>query len=324
MRNWLTGVLLLLYVSTYAQTDVNLVLTHEFNGEPFYYGQNLTNIDGKIVSLSRVQYYLSGFDLTHDGGNQTYLSDVYVLASGNISNYPLDNINVNSIENISFSLGVDSVANHGNTTNWPSSHPLSAQSPSMDWAWPSGYFFFVINGQVDSDGDNIPETEFQLNGVGDHLLHPVSVSCSFMEVDSSITVDIYVNIADWLAGIDLETVGYAHDGGSHNQKVSTNTSDQTVFSCDPSVSMLDIKNGDKNSLYVDRTFAYAPTIYYQLVTNQPVDITVHDINGKVVAAKYSATPEGNYFIGKELAPGMYWARFENNDVAERIQLIISK
>ena len=145
-----------------------------------------------------------------------------------------------------------------------------------------------------------------------------------MEVDSSITVDIYVNIADWLAGIDLETVGYAHDGLSHNQKVSTNTSDQTVFSCDPSVSLLDIKQESKNSLYVDRTIAYAPTIYYQLVTNQPIDITVNDLNGKVVAAKYSATPEGNYFIGKELAPGMYWARFENNDVAERIQMIISK
>ena len=318
------GILIFLNFSIFAQTDVNLILTHEFNGEPFYYGQNLTTIDGKIVSLSRVQYYLSGFEVTDDVGAPIPLSDVYVLASGNISNYPLGNFNISSVQDISFDLGVDSVANHGNTANWPSHHPLSSQSPSMDWAWPSGYFFFVINGQVDSDGDNIPETEFQLNGLGDHLLHPVSVNCSAGLVDSTITLDLYVNIADWLAGMNLASIGYAHDGGTHNQKVSSNTSDHTVFSCEPSVTFLEINNGPKNSLFVDRTFAYAPTIYYQLETNQPVDITVHDLNGKVVAAKYSTTPEGNYFIGKELAPGMYWARFENNDVAERIQLIISK
>ena len=45
--------------------------------------------DGNTVSFSRVQYYLSGFEITHDGGQTLTMSDAYVLASGNVSTYNL-------------------------------------------------------------------------------------------------------------------------------------------------------------------------------------------------------------------------------------------
>jgi len=89
-------------------------------------------LNGTAVSLSRVQYYLSGFEITHEGGTITTMPDSYVLASANISNYTLGNEDITNLEDVNFDLGVDYASNHMGTSNWTSNHPLSSQSPSMD------------------------------------------------------------------------------------------------------------------------------------------------------------------------------------------------
>ena len=81
--------------------------------------------------------------------------------------------NISSVESISFDVGVDVVANGGNTTDYSAQHPLGPKSPPMDWGWPSGYFFVVTNGFTDADNDNIPETNFQLHALGNGMLTPI-------------------------------------------------------------------------------------------------------------------------------------------------------
>ena len=80
----------------------------------------------------------------HDGGQITLLNNTYVLASGHITNYYLGNFNVSLLESISFDVGVDQIANSGNTTNYPASHPLGPKSPPMDWGWPSDIFLLLL------------------------------------------------------------------------------------------------------------------------------------------------------------------------------------
>ena len=40
------------------------------------------------------------------------------------------------------------------------SHPLGPKTPPMDWGWPSGYFFLVLDDKVDNTGDGTPNKLF--------------------------------------------------------------------------------------------------------------------------------------------------------------------
>ncbi len=295
--------------SIQAQTDVSLNITHEFQGEAFSYGQTYINTDGKAVKFSRVQYYLSGMSFTHDGGQTTPLTDEYVLASAHISNYNLGSYNLTNLEAFNFNLGVDAAANGTGTSNYSAPHPLAAQSPSMDWGWPSGYFFLVIDGMVDSNNDGTPNKYFQFHCLGNHLLRAVSVNVTATENGGSMEIQMFANIADWIQNINLISNGIQHNGGAINSEICDNTNDHTVFSAyTASVGQAEFLNSP-NHLFVDYTIAYAPTIYYSFYSNEKLNVIITDLNGKIVLLRDNLPSEGNFFINKELPDGIYIATF---------------
>lgn len=303
-----------------AQTDLNLNLHHKFDGADFQYGTTYT-LEGRAVSLSRVQYYLSGFEITHDGGQTTAMPDTYVLGSGNITSYSLGQENVTSLEGISFDLGVDSARNHMGTSFWTQGHPLGPKSPSMDWNWPDGYFFWTISGKVDDNNDGTPNKNFEMHGIGDHLLRDVNGFSGLTVTGASIDLDIYVNVADWLRNLTLASVGFSHDGGANNIQVGDNTNDETVFTLDNPLSVDDVEI-EASNIYADYTVAYAPTIYYDLATQNQVDIKIFDMGGKVVLESDKMNPEGNYFVRKELPDGSYLITFSNSELDERFRFVV--
>jgi len=306
--------------SAQAQTDIDLVLNHEFNGSPFQYG-TVYQLNGTAVQLDRVQYYMSGFELTHDGGQTTSMPDAYVLASANVSSYTLGQENITTLEGFSFDLGVDAARNGMGTSSWPAGHPLAAQSPSMDWSWPGGYFFWVIDGQADTNQDGTPDAFFSLRGLGNTLLTDVDAFSGMSASGNTITIGMDVNVADWLAGIDLGAVGSQHDGGANNQLIGTNTNDRTVFTLNATLNT-DELTLEESSIYADYQMAYAPTIYYDLATKKKVDITVVDMAGSIVLEAKQENPEGNYFIRKELPDGTYLINFTNGDVNEQFRFVV--
>ena len=117
-------------ISFSAQKEVVLRINHALNGTPFKYNENF-NISGNTNYFTRLQYYLSGIVINHDGSQSTSLSNVYVLASGHITNYPLGNFSFNQIESISFNVGVDQIANSGNTVNFSTSFRSSKSSNGL-------------------------------------------------------------------------------------------------------------------------------------------------------------------------------------------------
>ena len=322
-RNWKYGILGLVLNGlnpTFAQTNIHLNLYHHVDGASFQYGE-VYNIDGKAVRFSRVQYYLSGFEITHDGGQTTTMPDTYVLASANITNYSLGQENITNLEGISFDLGVDSVRNEMNTSAWPAGHPLSAQNPSMDWSWPDGYFFWTIDGKVDSDNDGEPDLNFSLHGMGNHLLTPVNGFSGLNLSGNDVDVELYVNIADWLDSIQLRYVGVAHDGLHDNQNVGANTNPETVFTLDLPLS-LEEWEVQESTIYADYTMPYAPTIYYNLASQENVSITVTDINGRIVLRTEDQPSSGNYFIRKELPDGTYIITFNSSNNSDKFRFVV--
>lgn len=306
--------------SVSAQSSLELNLNHMFDGAAFQYG-TVYQLEGRAVELDRVQYYLSGFEITHDGGQTTSMPDTYVLGSANISNYDLGQENVTTVEGISFDLGVDATRNGMGTSNWSAGHPLAAQSPSMDWGWPSGYFFWTIEGSVDDNGDGTPNKLFQLHGIGDHLLRDVNGFTGWSISGSTISIDLNVNVAGWLKGMDLENVGFSHDGGANNVAIGDNTNPQYVF-FDPASLGIEEATQSESFIHADYTMPYAPTIYYDLATGENVNIRVLDMSGSVVLEAADQKAEGNYFIRKELPDGTYMIHFSNGSLNEQFRFVV--
>lgn len=306
--------------SANSQTNINLNLHHKFDGSDFQYGTTYM-LDGRAVSLSRVQYYLSGFEITHDGGQTTPMPDAYVLASGNITTYTLGPENFTTLEGMSFDLGVDSARNHMGTSFWSQSHPLGPKSPSMDWNWPDGYFFWTISGKVDDNNDGTPNKSFELHGIGDQLLRNVNGFSGLSITGVSVEMDLFVNVADWLRNLNLVTVGFSHDGGANNMQVGDNTNDETVFTLDNPLG-IEVVATDENKIFADYSVPYAPTIYYDLITQNTVSIKVYNMSGQVVLEADEMNPDGNYFIRKELADGAYLITFSNSELNESFRFVV--
>jgi len=52
----------------YSQVDINLILNHQFNGQPFLYSQDYQDENGNTINISRLQYYVSSIEITHNSG----------------------------------------------------------------------------------------------------------------------------------------------------------------------------------------------------------------------------------------------------------------
>jgi hypothetical protein len=308
-----TVVLMVFYIiSANSQKEIVLRLSHALNDSSFKYNQ-IFEVDGNKNYYTRLQYYLSGFELEHDAGQSTLLNNVYVLASGHISNYYLGNFNISSLESISFDVGVDQIANSGNTTNYSAQHPLGPKSPPMDWGWPSGYFFVVTNGFTDTDNDNIPETNFELHALGDMMLSPVDpIYLSGTKLNDTIYIDLIVNTERFISGIDLSSVGADHSSSADNLTMCNNSSTMNIF--EPGYidgTSLKENNVSSDYIFLDYTLSFAPTIHYHFESNNKVNLQITDINGKIHINEKNLVSQGSFFPLKELATGIYIVTIDN-------------
>jgi hypothetical protein len=312
------------FSSANSQKEIVLRLSHALNDSSFKYNEDF-EVDGVKNYYTRLQYYLSGFELEHDGGQSTILNKVYVLASGHISNYYLGNFNISSLESISFDVGVDQIANVGNTTNYSSQHPLGPKSPPMDWGWPSGYFFVVTNGYTDADNDNIPETNFELHALGEMMLSPIDpIYLSGTNLNDTIYIDLIVNTERFISGINLSSVGADHSSSTDNLTMCNNSSIMSVFEA----GYLDVTSLIENDvssdyIFLDYTLAFAPTINYHFESNNKVNLRITDINGKVHINEKNLVSQGSFFPLKELATGIYIVTIDNgtNSIFKKFNVV---
>ena len=326
--------ILLCFITTlgftlHSQNSINLKLNHLFKGEAFALDQNYLDGQGRAVELSRVRYYLSSIKITHDGGQLTPLTDIYILGEGNVSNYAIaGSYDINSIEKIEFDLGVDYEANHGNTSNYSGAHPLGPKTPAMDWGWPSGYFFLVLHGSVDDNEDGNTNQNFQIESFGDQLLRTVNA----IEFDNPITaqqnqieIDLYVNIDRWFNEMDFATIGIRHGAFAPNINAADNTVSENVFTA-MTTSDVDVETQFNKQSYItsDYTMPYAPVLFYKLPKSN-YSLSILDMNGRRVAKEDKLGFEGNYFVKSELKTGIYFAIFTSQSGYQKThQFIVSR
>ena len=225
--------------SYFSQKEVFIHLVPNVNNTPFNLNVDFNGLDGKSFNIDHFDYYISDISLTHDGGNSTSFLDsshTYLIEPDNFI-ISLGLLNLNSIEEIEFTMGVPSRYNTISGSNsqdisaFPLTHPLSFQSPSMYWGWSTGYMHMIIGGNVDNDNNGTPETYFELHNLGNQNQQTVSLMSIIQTNTSSNRIDVYLqcNIEQWLKNISLSSVGVLHGESGQNQQLLDNVSNESVF-----------------------------------------------------------------------------------------------
>lgn len=162
----------------------------------FAYNTMATNWEGRKMSFTIAQFYVSGIAL----GNASF-PDRYLLVSPDAEHQEIGTIDLGHYDGLSFNVGVDSAANHLDPATWSSDHALSANNLNhAHWGWDPGFIFIKVEGLVDTTADKSGEANapFVFHVGLDELLQTV-------ELDLSITVedDRMVGIqVDWLKFFD--------------------------------------------------------------------------------------------------------------------------
>ena len=193
---------LLMAVNVFAQKDVKLKINHNLGTSAFAFNTEAQNDLGNAFKLNRLEYYISGISITHDGGQETKMSDTYILVKANESNAVLiGNLEITEIEAIGFSIGVDPGVNNGDPTIWNFSHALAPKSPSMHWGWTSGYRFVALEGK---SGANFSQ-DFQIHALGNKNYFKQSIPVSGEDVDGALVISLNADYTKAVSGMNMES-----------------------------------------------------------------------------------------------------------------------
>lgn len=296
-------------ISSFGQTTLKFAFNFKFNGEPFKLNQSYDDLSGAKTNLTRVQFYLSMDKAIHDGGNETDLSGNFILAEYGTESYIIDsNLSITDLEEIHFGFGVHPDVNHNDPTTYPAEHPLALKIPTMHWGWTSGYKFFTLEGNIDTDNDQSPDRLFQMHAVGDEFYKSMKLVANKSVANNEIVVEVIVDLGTWFTNVDLQAVGILHGGGPVMEAAVTNT--PQVFGATTVVNVKE--NADKiieNSVnvgnHLNKTF-----LTYELAQKLDGQLKIIDLNGSLVEGINIQNQIGTIDIS-HLSNGVYLYSIEN-------------
>ncbi len=193
-------------LSAQSSREIVIHFNHLLGEMPFALEQASAQ-DGYYFSISRLQYYVSGIEIVHDGGTVTPLPDTWLLVNAATDvEFSLGTFNVaeiDEIEGMQFAVGVDPVANHLDPATYPAGHPLAYQFPSMHWGWASGYRFVTIEGYA---GESLAAI-WQIHALGDVNYQPITLSGAAVSSGDQRIFYVDADYREAVSGMDL-TLGF--------------------------------------------------------------------------------------------------------------------
>jgi len=301
MKTTIHLLLLLFYVfTTSAQSSVSIQINHLLNGEDFEANVTSQNDFGNAFMLDRLEYYLSGFAITHDGGQVTEVDDLYVhvdfVNKKNYTTIDLGEFDIDNLESVSFFFGIDEEANHGDPSLWPSDHPLAPKFPSMHWGWAAGYRFIALEGM---SGPNVDQ-DLQFHCIGDEFYKKMEYPVS-MSGEDAYTVEIDAEYNNLLSNIDISGGLIIHGNLGAIKILATNLREK-VYTMATSTSTSDSELVKSFEAYPNPVIDGIFTIETDVLTSNN-SINIYDAMGREVkrinAEKsriINLTEKGMYFI----------------------------
>lgn len=220
MKN-ITVLFTLLFVSliSQAQKNVKLHITHKLGTADFAFNQTTQNNLSQNFKISRIDYYISGIKIIHDGGMELTLPDHYILAKGaaNVT-ADLGSLNVTTVEGIKFYVGVDSPANNADPSLQSPLHPLYFQTPSMHWGWSAGYRFVALEGTA---GNN----PFEIHGLWNYNYFEQTVMAAGENSGNDIHIYLDADYTEALKDINVAAGPIDHGVNATDLKLLENFRD---------------------------------------------------------------------------------------------------
>jgi len=263
-----------------AQNQIELNINHMLGDQPFAFNVGAKNNMDHDFNVTRLQYYISGISVIHDGGMETLIEDVYVLVDANSStNVKLGEKSVDQVEKIKFHVGVDQAANHLDPAFYPMDHPLAPKFPSMHWGWAAGYRFVAIEGNGGSKYNQL----FQLHGVGDLNYYTTEVEVNATAENGLISIDLDADYTKALKDIEVNSGVIVHGDNMEAQKCMINFSTD-VFSASGMVSSsADITDIVEYSIYPNPIDGGRATLSLELLDEtSDYSIIMTNLEGKNV------------------------------------------
>ena len=300
-----------------AQNSIELNIHHKLNGEDFDFNTENTTPENETFEVHRLEYYLSSFSLTHDGGTVTDFDSVWhlVQAGSGSSTIMLGDTNIQDVESVSFSVGVDQATNHLDPTLYPSSHPLGPKSPSMHWGWAAGYRFVAMEGE-ETEGDE----QFEVHALGDQNYFETTIDIEIEAENGAVVIPIFANYAEALRGIELKDGVITHGDYAEAIDLLENFRDHVFTATEPIDSIPNDTTTGFALISQPHMISIAPnpsqngTINVLLdQSNKVVDrVDVFDITGELVASKM-VVQNTTFYQLNSLRSGIYLVKASGSD-----------
>lgn len=323
MRRIVQASCLLLFLSLtflQAQTSVTLNIDHLLNDEDYARGLLTTNNLDNEFQFDRLEYYIAEISLIHDGGQETPVSDLYLLIdAAEETSVELGEFAVTDLEAIRFHVGVDEAKNHLDPATYPNTHPLAPKFPSMHWGWTSGYRFLAIEGK---SGANLSEN-WEIHALEDENYFQTEVAISLSAVDGAISINLDANYSKALEDIDLSSGPIVHGGYGEAKKSLQNFRDYVYTPSEVVSSTIDFSEVQNFQVYPNPVIAPASAQFRLATTTATGEyaVRVTNVNGQVVQHFKQVSSNVTQPL-HDLSPGVYFVNLYKEGVAVMHQKLV--
>jgi hypothetical protein len=176
--------------------------------------KSVTN-SGDTLNFTRISFLLSDFKLEKSNGEIIALNDTNAFISLGINRNLLtfkENVPKGEFKKIHFKIGLDSVTNHADPSQYSLTHPLNPIVNQMHWDWAGGYIFMVAEGHFMNNENSNPIFTYHMA----NLEYVKLISLTF-ENDLNLSISRTLEI-----GIDMKN--YFESPNKHSIKNDGNSS----------------------------------------------------------------------------------------------------
>lgn len=301
MKKFLLGLVgLTLSGMCVAQQHVYLHFNPLFEGASIGLNQVVSTPGGEEYHLEHHKFYCSRVEIIHDGGQTTRLDTNTVFLVDITSPWvDLGNLSVTNIEGVRFGVGVPEYLNHLDINQYPETHPLSYQTPSMFWGWSSGYMHMIIGGRFDGNNDGTPETIFELHNLGDaNYFNKEIIMPATIHPNNTQILTVNWNVNEWMNGIVPSVVEVSHSAAGVNATIMYNVVDSDVFTSPQNASIGVI---DPQSLIISY---HAGNVHVGLPDSDVYEFALYSADGKLIQSNrgisetivLDSAPAGSYIL----------------------------
>jgi len=192
---------------------LQLEIEPRWQGRELALHQNLSDAEGRTLSISRLDGLFSQLALQREDGSWLESKDWHVFFSAGKRRLSgiADGLPAQEFKAIRFRVGVKEETDASDPQRWPAEHPLHPDVCGLHWGWSSGYVFLAIEGHWEKDGSKHQGFSYHLAGAKEPMWVEMPVKFSGAR---PTTLRL---------GIDLAAV--LDDGAVLNESTSTHSRD---------------------------------------------------------------------------------------------------